>query len=243
MKGGRRMGMLKKMARNVCQNILDNYGEKDAKRLPTYFDVFSDYYGFIASDLPDLKPAYQKYVNQISTFDMAISFETSQLLYTLAKIKKAKRILDLGSGFSSYVMRLYAKNSGNDIVVYSVDDDKNWLEKTRDFLVAMQVSAEHVLEWNDFKEKAPTGFDLISHDLGGLEIRAESLPFVLNLLDKSGIIVLDDMHKARGGLIGGYRAIAIKEVKKTGMMRLSARKYTLDTISRFSEIAFYPPAS
>ena len=50
---------------------------------------------------------------------------------------------------------------------------------------------------------------------GPFEIRAESLPFVLSLMDKSGIIVLDDMHKARGGLISGYRAVAIKEVKNS----------------------------
>ncbi len=234
------MRLLKKLARNVCRKILDNYGEKDAGRLSIYFSEFNDYNGFIASNLPDLKPAYQKYLDEVSTVDMALSFETSQLLYALAKIKKAKRILDLGSGFSSYVMRLYAKNSGNDVTVYSIDDDKGWLEKTKIFLDAMQVSTEHVLEWNDFKKEAPTGFDLISHDLGGLEIRAESLPFVLSLMDKSGIIVLDDMHKARGGLISGYRAVAIKEVKKSGMLLLSARKYTLDTINRFCEIAFNP---
>ncbi len=234
------MGMLKKLARNVCQKILDNYGEKDARRLSTYFSEFSDYNGFIASNLPDLKPAYQKYLDEVSTFDMALSFETSQLLYALAKIKKAKRILDLGSGFSSYVMRLYAKNSGNDTIVYSIDDNKDWLEKTRAFLDAMQVSTEHVLEWNEFRNQAPNGFDLISHDLGGLEIRAESLPFVISMMDESGIIVLDDMHKARGGLIGGYRAVAIKEINKSGLLLLSARQFTLDQIERFSEIAFNP---
>jgi hypothetical protein len=46
-------------------------------------------------------------------------------------------------------------------------------------------------------------FDLILHDLGSIELREETLPFVLTLLDERGIIILDDMHKATGHLIGG----------------------------------------
>ena len=234
------MGMLKRLAKYGCQQVLDYYGHRDAKRLATYFKEFSDYDGFLLSNLPDLKPAYEKYLEGVSTDDMALSFETSQFLYTMAKLKKAKRILDLGSGFSSYVMRLYARTAESDVTVYSVDDNESWLEKTKTFLSDMQVSQQNVIDWSNFQKQAPAGFDLILHDLGSIELRGESLPFVINLLNTSGILVLDDMHKARGGLFGGYRAVAVRQVRKSGLSLFSARHFTLDKFGRHCEIAFKP---
>jgi hypothetical protein len=54
----------------------------------------------------------------------------------------AKRLLDLGSGFSSYVLRAYAAGVPG-AVGWSVDDDPAWLEKTRAFLVSEGLSTEH----------------------------------------------------------------------------------------------------
>jgi predicted O-methyltransferase YrrM len=230
--------MLKRIARYSCQKVLDYYGRRDAGRLAGFFKELSDYTVFLKSNLPDLGPAYDKYVREISTEDMAISLETSQFLYALAKLTEAKRILDLGSGFSSYVLRLYSMTAQNDVTIYSVDDDETWLQKTRTFLNAFELPQQHAMEWSVFQKQPLSGFDLILHDLGSIDLRIESLPFAISLLNTSGILVLDDMHKARGGLIGGYRAVAVRKVRQAGLLRLSARQFTLDKYGRFSEIAF-----
>lgn len=107
--------------------ILEFYANRDAKRLAELFEELRDYRSLLATGIPDMKHAYGKYVGEFSTPEMAVSLETSQFLYVLAKAVKARRILDLGSGFSSYVLRLYSIDAGSDTVVYSVDDDKGWL--------------------------------------------------------------------------------------------------------------------
>jgi predicted O-methyltransferase YrrM len=173
---------------------------------------------------------------------MAISFEASQFVFALAKIRKTTRVADLGSGFSSYILRQYASTAGENVVVYSVDDDLQWLQKTRDFLERMSVSSENVMSWEDFKEQELDPFDLIFHDLGHTDgLRIESLPHIIGLLKPSGILILDDMHKGRGGLIGGYRAKATDLVKQAGLSLFSARKFTLDKYGRFCEVALPTP--
>lgn len=82
-----------------------------------------------------------------------------------------------------------------------------------------------------FQQNNRSKFDLIFHDLGSMETRAELLPFALGLLEQGGLIVLDDMHKTP------YRYFANREVRRAGLSLYSMRKYTLDEFGRFSEIA------
>jgi hypothetical protein len=106
----------------------------------------------------------------------------------------------------------------------------------------MNVSSENVMSWADFKGRELDPFDLIFHDLGHTGgLRLESLPHIIGLLKSSGILILDDMHKGRGGLIGGYRASAIAHIKKAGLSLLSARRFTLDKYGRFCEVALPTP--
>jgi predicted O-methyltransferase YrrM len=172
---------------------------------------------------------------------MAVSLRTSQFLYVLAKAIGARRILDLGSGFSSFVLRLYSMNAGKDAVVYSVDDDENWLAKTVEFLRDSQVREDFLMGWQSFLQSAPGSFDLIFHDLGNMVLRAQTLPFVLSQLEAKGVFVLDDMHKTGAGPEGGYPRIARRAVRQAGLTLLSARLYTLDGYRRYCEIALPSP--
>jgi len=224
----------------VHRPILEFYTRRDAKRLSALFEELGDYGSLLATGIPDLKHAYGKYVAKFSTPEMAVSLETSQFLYALAKVARARRILDLGSGFSSYVLRLYSMDAGGDIVVYSVDDDKRWLARTREFLRLSRIREDFLLDWQAFQQLTPMRFDLIFHDLGNMALRAQSVPFVTSLLDARGILVLDDMHKTGTGLEGGYPRLARRAIRQAGLTVLSARRYTLDRYKRFCEIAIRP---
>ena len=57
----------------------------------------------------EIKKYYDKYVSEISTPGMAISLESSLTILSLLEYFKPKSILDLGSGFSSFLFRLYKK--------------------------------------------------------------------------------------------------------------------------------------
>lgn len=222
---------------HLSRQILEFHARRDARRLSELLEELKNYKGLLASGIPDLKPAYHKYIREISTPEMAVSFETSQFLYILAKAMGAKRILDLGSGFSSYVFRLYSMDARSDITVYSVDDNEKWLAKTIEFLRISKIREDNLLDWYSFQHLPPTSFDLIFHDLGNMALRAQALPFVISLLDTMGTLVLDDMHKTGAGPEGGYPGVARRAVKQAGLALFSARQYTLDRYKRYCEIA------
>jgi predicted O-methyltransferase YrrM len=220
--------------------ILEFFAQRDAKRLSDLFEELGDYESLLATGVPDLKRAHGKYIAEFSTPEMAVSLETSQFLYVLAKAVRARRILDLGSGFSSYVLRLYSMDAGSDVVVHSVDDDRGWLARTGEFLRLSRMREDFLLDWQTFQQLTPIGFDLIFHDLGNTALRLQSLPFVISLLDTRGVLILDDMHKTGAGLEGGYPRLARRAVRQAGLTVLSAPQHTLDRYQRFCEIALRP---
>ena len=195
------------------------------------FPALLDYKALRKEHEKKLKTPYEAYVGQVSTEDMAASLKASSFLHILASIKRPSRILDLGSGFSSFVFRLYSKERNHEVEVFSVDDNSDWLGKTRSFLISQGMEGMNLLHWQEFRQSNQAGFDLIFHDLGSMELRAESLPEVLALCRSDGMIVLDDMHSEY------YRPLALKTVRDAGFSLCSVRKYTLDKFGRFSEIA------
>src|SRR5262245_35480678 len=76
-----------------------------------------------------ISPHYEYYIKEVSTSKMAVSLNTAIILYMFCEALVPKQIIDLGSGFSSFVLRSYASQSGN-CMVYSVDDNQDWLDRT-----------------------------------------------------------------------------------------------------------------
>jgi hypothetical protein len=136
-----------------------------------------------------LRPDYEDYVTRVSTPDMAISLELAGLLLFLAETVRPARILDLGSGFSSFVLRQVRGAS-----VLSVDDDANWLNRTSEYLREKNCENLNLALWSDLVQLSPEPFDLIFHDLALVEQRRATLSQVLEW--SKGWIVLDDGHKA-----------------------------------------------
>jgi predicted O-methyltransferase YrrM len=182
----------------------------------------------------ELPSRHAQYVATISDSAHAISLELARFILEVASEDHAKRLLDLGSGFSSYALRAYAAGVPG-AVAWSVDDDPAWLEKTRAFLVSEGLSTEHLYNWSEFltlgSTNGPGPFDLAVHDLSTVRSRHGTIRFVLRLVRPGGALVLDDMD------VGAYRRHVRSELDAAGAKHVDIRNKTLDSRNRYSWLA------
>ena len=125
---------------------------------------------------------------------MALSLETAALIWTLCNDERPQSIVDLGSGFSSFVVRNWVKASGQRSVVWSVDDDAGWLQRSKRYCEDRAVDTSNFATWAVFQH-TPLKFDLILYDLGRMPVRFENVGRALDLCSPKGTVVIDDMHK------------------------------------------------
>lgn len=170
-----------------------------------------------------LKDEYEWYTTNISTDGMAISLEMSAFMYAFCNEYKFETLMDRGSGFSSYVLRLYAKIQDFPVEVYSVDNHEGWLEKTKLFLERNNVSTDNLYMWDDFKG-FNIKFDFILED-AKKKLRVETPKQLVNFAKNNGVILWDDA-KVHSGLIDNMR-------KKKKMDFYDTKKYTIDKYNRY----------
>jgi len=167
------------------------------RRLRRRLDCFAAAEAGLVAAVAALREPWQTYVTSVSPAAMAASLEVCSLLLALARARRPARLLDLGSGFSSFVTRTFARETGGACRATSVDDSAEWLGRTGVFLRKQGLATDDMLTWEAFRS-APSGpYDLVFHDLGNMQARAAALPHVLGQVAPGGIVVLDDMHKTR----------------------------------------------
>jgi predicted O-methyltransferase YrrM len=156
----------------------------------------------ISSCREKLRETYDQYIGEISPANMAVSLELSSFLLAVCRVKRYTRLLDLGSGLSSFVFRCYADETPG-VTVFSVDDDEAWLAKTVGFLKKKGVGTTNVMSLHQFHSLRETGFDCILHDMNFVEVRINQVGEVLAMIRPGGLVVFDDVHKAdyRAGLL------------------------------------------
>lgn len=175
-----------------------------------------------------LQPHHDRYVRTVSTPAMAVSLDTAILLHLLCVDARPRRLIDLGSGFSSFVLRRYAKGSG--AAVTSVDDNAAWLERTVAYLAEHQLSTERVLPWDDFVAQPAEPFDLVFYDFSSMPIRRQNLARALDW-GAGGIVVLDDLHK------DGYAdATRMLLDQRPDLVLLPAEGHTADRLGRHAGV-------
>lgn len=182
-----------------------------------------------------LKPVHDDYVNRISRADMAASHELGALLCAACKSRQPRRLLDLGSGFSSFVLRSYASSKAG-VTSVSVDDDSAWLGKTADFLNEQGVGTENLLLLQDFLNTRQDPFDLILHDLNFVEVRINYVDAVLDRLAPGGLVIFDDVHKR------DYLHSLLKVLSRRPGSFYSLQPVTADQFGRYALAYFAPPA-
>jgi predicted O-methyltransferase YrrM len=176
-----------------------------------------------------LRGPYMDYTQRVSPADMAISLQTAAFLFLLCEELKPARVLDLGSGFSSVVLRMFA-NLHPGTEVWSVDDDPHWIRCTREFLAACGLRTQNMVLWSELSHM-PRVFNLVFHDLGSMAVRLSTLPVALALCDVNGVVVLDDMPKEE------YAPHADRLLRQSDWSWRTVRSYTLDEFGRFCGMA------
>lgn len=174
-----------------------------------------------------LKPYYEYYITHVSRADMAMSLELAAFIYTLCVKKEFKTLLDLGSGFSSFVYRLYASEYEG-IQVLSVDDDAQWLEKTKGYLRQHGLPDTGMLTLDQFLQQPATKFDCVLHDLNFVEVRINYVQRVLDATANSGVLILDDVHKP------DYLYQVLDELKQKSISIYDLKPVTLDFYNRYA---------
>jgi predicted O-methyltransferase YrrM len=162
---------------------------------------------------------------------MTVSLDLCLFLLSLCEFHRPKRILDLGSGFSSFLFRFYAAGADPVPEIWSVDDSAEWLEKTRSYLTRHELPDANLLTWDNLITRDAGRFDLVLYDLGGFDFRKNSFSRVLEYVGDHAFLVVDDMHAAEFG------RHVIRLLGKTGFPYFSARTYTNDKYGRYSLLA------
>jgi hypothetical protein len=193
-------------------------------QIPSYFELINKNKKIIE----ELKNTHNKYIAEISSPDMAISFELAQYLFIHCIHFKPNKIIDLGSGFSSFIFLSYKSLMNPDCNIISIDDDTNWLNKTKVFLMENKLPVDNLFSLNEVKEELIQDADLIFYDLNFVQKRMILFDYFFKNLSKNGILICDDAHK-----IEYLRFLKIKSQEyKSGLFHL--KHYTLDTFERFS---------
>lgn len=166
-----------------------------------------------------LKLSYRKYVRDVSSPKMAISLEYACMLHALASDIAIEKALDLGSGFSTYVLL------DAEVEVYSYDHDLDWAKKTGEF-----IGRDNFVRSLADLANLDTQVDLISYDIGGLQRRINMLPACFDSLASGGVMLIDDMHKPQ------LRPI-YSILDDLGAELFDVKASTLDQFGRFAILA------
>ncbi len=177
----------------------------------------------------ELQAAYTDYVANVSSSLIALSLNRAAFVMFLTKLLQPKRILDLGSGFSSYVFRMYSAASGACNVI-SVDDSEHWLKATENFLNGYHLSTSALISLDRLEQDthglASVEFDLCLLDIGNIPLRKRILPPLISAVRrKNGILILDDFH------IPGYRRYLRSLCRTEKVSLYSLRKITRRRLS------------
>ena len=181
----------------------------------------------------DLRAVYDLYVNGVSNWEWAVSWPTVLVLDALCEAVRPTRILDLGSGLSTYVLCNWARRAGVEAEIVSVDTSPEWLEKTRGFLDERGLSA-HLIVMDALDTLEDRSFDLAFDDIGRIEERANVIGTVVRVMAPGGVVVLDDMN------VRGYRGQVKAKLDAARWDLFSVRAYTVDPKGRFAMLTAAP---
>ena len=144
----------------------------------------------------ELLPSYERYTAEVSPDWMAVSFELAVFLAVLCRCLRPGRIIDLGTGYSSCVLRRYQQESAPAPEVWSVDDAPAWLARTRQFLEGQELSTANLTTWEEFAAQPPGRFDRVLHDRGSRRVRRATREQAHDHAVPGRIVVLDDANSA-----------------------------------------------
>lgn len=176
---------------------------------------------------------HRQYVSGVSTSEMAASLECLAFCVALCENREVSRVLDCGSGFSSFVLREAARSQKESSrwEVLSIDDDADWIAATQRFLAREGHQDATLISLDEFTSRdidSSQKFDFIFYDLGRMEARFANLVPFARYLAQDAVMYVDDVHKTK------YRQYV--EQSLHGGTLFSVRNLTLDRINRYGYV-------
>ncbi|MHA2046718.1 MAG: hypothetical protein ACW99G_18165 [Candidatus Thorarchaeota archaeon] len=157
--------------------------------------------------MKEIEARYQEYTTKYSPAKMAVSLELAKYLMEIAVSLQPPSILDLGSGFSSWVFREYQNKHNPLCFVTSVDDQELYLERSKEFVESQNLPGISFMKLCDFISSPLPRYDLIFYDLGHMRMRIKYMHLPFQCASNGSVIIVDDMHKRHfASLIQSYGA-------------------------------------
>lgn len=171
-----------------------------------------------------LKILYDKYISKIMDSGTSMSFEA--ILYILSKIEENnyKTILDLGSSFISVALRTIP-----DKEVVTIQDDKVSIEKNFVFCTENNLKDTNMM-YSDSLQTFMASSDFIVYKFSDKgNIRFDNFPAIFKMLNKDGMIYVDDCH----GPDSSYRNLIIRISEQNGCKASFQPIQTWDAFGRY----------
>lgn len=175
-----------------------------------------------------LFPDYRDYCLTVSRRMYALSIETCAYVWWLCDQLEARSVVDMGSGFSSYVLRRYAANAPYPVEFASVDDDPGWMAKTVAYLDRQAIPSTNLHtpeEWAALDGR----YDMIVYDFSGGPARNEWMQPAVEHVTPKGVVVFDDAQNP-------LHHIHMCEVAQGRLTLLDLYYQTLDQVGRWATI-------
>lgn len=179
----------------------------------------------------NLRAEHERYTTCVSNPGHAISLETAALFYAFLVVMSPEAVIDLGSGFTSYVARLYRAEVDPAVHVTSVDDSPHWMERTRDYLASKGLDTDGLVGPDELGDADLGRYDVVSYDFGSMQTRAEWLDRVLTLARPGGgVVLVDDCH------FDDFREQLVASTSAIGAKLHDVRAFTYDRWGRFADL-------
>lgn len=167
---------------------------------------------------------HQDYIQHYSAPLISLSLERAAFFYFFCQLNRPKNILDLGSGFSTYVFKRYLRNSNSGHIT-SVDNSHFWLSETQRFLISHSMDGNGLISWEQFEKGPAQNFDLIFLDISDFEFRLQILPSLLHQVANGALLLIDDFH------VPAYRKAISEICQAKNLQCFSLRKVTRTRLS------------
>ncbi|OPZ79974.1 MAG: hypothetical protein BWY79_00093 [Actinobacteria bacterium ADurb.Bin444] len=141
-------------------------------------------------DFEAVRADHGQYVTNVSLPQYAVGWEVVESIWRELERVRPATLCDCGSGFTSYLLRLWAKENGGQVT--SLDTDPDWLAKSKAYAEEKGVGGGLWKLWDD----RSGSFDFLFYDLGVISVRERMARASLDLVAPNGTWMGDDLHWA-----------------------------------------------
>jgi len=182
-----------------------------------------------------IESVHREYCDNYSDQIFSISNRASIAIYNLICFCKPPVILDLGSGFTTW-LSYYATRNSEGTTIISVDSSYDWIAKNEEFLHKHNIDSA-IINYQTFKENSPNlpyGSFIINDigDPGNFTLRESSLSLLTEYVRNGAILFLDDIHKP------SVKAAALKFIRENNFRFQDLCSVTFDHLGRYSWLIF-----